>query len=776
MISNGKSKISLEEFLQTRGISTNNFHLNEKSILLQKIINMKRYQKNNNYSKYLLNEIYMNQNTKRKTLNDRLIKKDNSYNNFNINNNQRKNTIYNNYISNFGNAIKPINLKKREKNQNENLSINYNYFNDTLRTGNKKTEKEYIFHTSPKPLDTSNESILNRINRTNNEKYNNIGLNSFRHFQTSFKRSNNKFNDIIHRTDKKFIYKKKLQNDKFKKKPHVSRNRAALFLTGNNSKENSICNSIDFSIINRTSTNDKNYSLSKTSESFYILANRKMNKTFQNKNPIHTRNIKFLNHFIKYCYLYYIIIVKKFFNNLKKITLDIYSNNLSNLISNKKRLFEEFNQDDFDRETIKNKTSDNFFDGSNLSFISTNKKINKGFVYNRNKRIFNQNYQIKNLMNLLNNSRIENKNITNYENKKFAFDNEQEVNNSKRSPFFYGKNSNNIFSENDKINLSKSNIKSKNSDVKDNIIGFIQINNEINPFKIKNNNINFFNETKNQINEDEILSFRKKNSENNTNKSNPIINILNTNTTDNKLNIDMKYMSYSYAIKGSNKFNNNKLILENFCLQIVNNNSYNNKRIKKISLRVKNSRLIKEKEDYIDLNNNENRKKYLYSLSVIKEEDDEKYNNDSSFKRSNPFKKMEHYYNISNNSKLISKASIEKLIDGEKVINEEDIDYILNKSSSRYKCNSKKSQEIMVVSNFGSIMRNRINRKENAKSLIHGILILIKFFGSLCFKIRKYTYLKLKMNWKICRLITHIIRYGLKNEYKRIKMKKDAEV
>ena len=138
MISNGKSKISLEEFLQVRGISTNNFHLNEKSILLKKIINMKRYQKNNHYPKYLLNEIYMNQNTKRKTLNDRLIKKDNSLNNFNINNNQRKNTIYNNYISNFGNVIKPINLKKREKNQNENLSINYNYFNDTLRTGNKK--------------------------------------------------------------------------------------------------------------------------------------------------------------------------------------------------------------------------------------------------------------------------------------------------------------------------------------------------------------------------------------------------------------------------------------------------------------------------------------------------------------------------------------------------------------------------------------------------------------------------------------------------------------
>ena len=174
---------------------------------------------------------------------------------------------------------------------------------------------------------------------------------------------------------------------------------------------------------------------------------------------------------------------------------------------------------------------------------------------------------------------------------------------------------------------------------------------------------------------------------------------------------------------------------------------------------MKNSEIIKEKEDYVDLNNNENRKKYLYSLSIIKEEDDEKYINDSSFKKPFPFKKLEPYYNISNNSKLISKASIEKLIDGDKIINEEDIDQILSKSSSRYKNYDKKSQEIVIVSNFNSVMRNRINRKENAKALINGILILIEFFGSLCFNIRKNTFEKFKMSWKLSKMRTSIIKY-----------------
>ena len=56
-------------------------------------------------------------------------------------------------------------------------------------------------------------------------------------------------------------------------------------------------------------------------------------------------------------------------------------------------------------------------------------------------------------------------------------------------------------------------------------------------------------------------------------------------------------------------------------------------------------------------------------------------------------------------------------------------------------------------------MRNRINRKENAKALINGILILIEFFGSLCFNIRKNTFEKFKMSWKLIKLRTSIIKY-----------------
>ena len=187
-------------------------------------------------------------------------------------------------------------------------------------------------------------------------------------------------------------------------------------------------------------------------------------------------------------------------------------------------------------------------------------------------------------------------------------------------------------------------------------------------------------------------------------------------------------------------------------------------------MRLKNSRIIKEKEDYIDLTNEENRKNYLYSLSIIKEEDDEKNITDSSLVKGIPIKKFEHYFNISNNSKLYSKASIEKLIDGEKVIKEEDMDNILFSNSSSYRGHNKRSQEIMVVSNFYSVMRNRVNRKENAKSLINGILILIQFFGNLCFNIRKSTYEKIKINQKIKILITNITRKILKQPYMRIKM------
>ena len=795
MIPNGKTKTSLDEFLERRGIEKNNFHLNENSILLQKILLMKGH-KIINYNQFrpnfTLNNFYTNQNTKRKIVLNRLQKRTKEYKIFNDYNAQKKNTIYNNFVSNLPNVSKEKEKNKYLKEEKyDNLSINCNIFSDTINSKNE-AKKEYIFRTSTKTVNISNESILNRINRNKNDnKYNNSNDSFYnRFFETTYKIRDNKMTNNIFKTDKK-IYKKKINTDKFKKKKPLSRNKISLlFQENNNSKENSICNSIDFSIINKGSDNNKSNFLSTTNENFYILSkstNKANNKTL-NKNQIKIRNIKFLNHFIKYCYLYYIIIVKKFFNNLKKIKFETYSD-LSHLISNHKnnKLFEEFNKDDFDRETIKNRTSENFFtDGINLSLISA-KKNKKDFVYNRRKRISNQNYQTKNLMKILNNSKIENeKNISNYDNTKYIFDNENDkndkynrdtdkenINDEKKSPFFNGKNNYSDNYNNDKLNLSKNIMKSNNSEMKDNIIGFIQINNEINPFKIKNSHINFFDEAKNQIqeksnqqNEEEILSFRQKKSEKNNNQNifQSIKKIFNTKTKDNKLCIDIKYFSNTNYKQNSNKFEENELNIEKNSFQI-----YNNKRIKKISMRVKDSRLIKEKEDYIDLNNNENRKNYLYSLSIIKEEDDEKYINDSSLQKKIPLKKIDYYFNLSNNSKLISKTSIEKLIDGEKIIKEEDMDNILEQSSSRYSRNKNKSQEIMVVSNFSSIMRNRINRKENAKSLINGILLLIEFFGNLCFDIRKNSYFKLKMNWKIKKMIYYIKRYALKKSYKIIK-------
>ena len=769
------NKTSLDEFLERRGIEKNNFHLKENSILLQKIISMKRHPKNNsNFNQYYpnltLNNFYLNQNSNRKNIHTRLIKrpKENQI----LVNQQKKNTIYMNYISHFNkdSKDKEKNEKTKEEKKYDNLSLNHNLFTDTLNSKNEK-EKEYIFHTSTKPLDKSNENILNRINRNKKNDNRHTNNNSFnkRFFETTFKSRGNKWKYLLLKSKRNLVYKKKIYSETFKKKKPLSRNRISLLFPPGHSKENSICNSIDFSIINKTSfITEKKSALSKTSENFFISSKKQQNikKISQNKNQIRSRNIKFMNHFIKYCYLYYIIIIKKFFNNFKKISAP----SLSNLISNHKKgnIFEEFNKDDFDRETINYKTMDNFFnDGVNLSFISMNKN-KKNFVYNRNKRILNQKYQINNLMKILDISHIENdKSISNCENEKHNFDNEnngikyekdKENNDIERSPFFNGKsNMSNNYTE----------IKDRDKD-KDNIIGFIQINNEINPFKIKNNNINFFNEMKNQnsentftSNDDEILSFRQKTSDNKKN----IIKIFTAKSDDNKLNIDIKYFPNICNNKKSSKYSNNELSIEKNNFKINNN-----PRIKKITMRLKNSRIIKEKEDYIDLTNEENRKNYLYSLSIIKEEDDEKNITDSSLVKGIPIKKFEHYFNISNNSKLYSKASIEKLIDGEKVIKEEDMDNILFSNSSSYRGHNKRSQEIMVVSNFYSVMRNRVNRKENAKSLINGILILIQFFGNLCFNIRKSTYEKIKMDWKIKILIIGIIRRILKKPFMKIKM------
>ena len=311
-----------------------------------------------------------------------------------------------------------------------------------------------------------------------------------------------------------------------------------------------------------------------------------------------------------------------------------------------------------------------------------------------------------------------------------------------------------------------------------NILGFVKINNEINPFNIEDNNINFFDKdvsieiSKNKILNfpdrqqitDDILSFRKNNNPENLNKDKNnnfnIIKIKNITSEDNKINIDIKLINNNIFNNSSSRDNNNykDLHINKFFFEYINDKI----RIIKITARLKDAKLIKEKEEIIQQNNNYNNHNFLLNnLSIIKEEESP---------MTKTFKKKENYYPISNSSKLYSKISVEKLIDGEKEINEEDIDKILMDSLSDYNNNYYKlkklknwqSQEIMVVSNFNSAMKNRRYRKENAKLLIEGILYLIKFFGILCFNIRKDTYIKLKWNWKMNKFINYLISFCIK--------------
>ena len=120
------NKTSLDEFLERRGIEKNNFHLKENSILLQKIISMKRHPKNNsNFNQYYpnltLNNFYLNQNSNRKNIHTRLIKrpKENQI----LINQQKKNTIYMNYISHFNKDSKD--KEKNEKTKEEKNMIIY---------------------------------------------------------------------------------------------------------------------------------------------------------------------------------------------------------------------------------------------------------------------------------------------------------------------------------------------------------------------------------------------------------------------------------------------------------------------------------------------------------------------------------------------------------------------------------------------------------------------------------------------------------------------------
>ena len=311
-------------------------------------------------------------------------------------------------------------------------------------------------------------------------------------------------------------------------------------------------------------------------------------------------------------------------------------------------------------------------------------------------------------------------------------------------------------------------------------MGFIQINNEINPFNIKDNNINFFDkDIKNKLSKnkililpqnqqcnDEILSFRKRDEpeKNNKEKINNIIIINNFTSEDKKINIEIKYINNN-LFKNSIHENFNNLKINKFYLEFNKR-----KRIKKISARFIEAGLIKEKEYINQLDDNN---LFMNNLSIIKEEESPIMHT---------FKKMKNYYPISNNSKLYSKSSVEKIIDGDKEINEDDIDKILMGSLSEnkdkyYNCNKLKnwqSQEIMVVSNFNSIMRSRINRKENAKLLIEGILYLIKFFSILCFNIRRNTFIKLKWNWKLNKLRNYVILFCIKSNIKQSRIDKKS--
>ena len=380
-----------------------------------------------------------------------------------------------------------------------------------------------------------------------------------------------------------------------------------------------------------------------------------------------------------------------------------------------------------------------------------------------------------------------NKMIT-YENKKNCFDNENNNDNNDNndndimaSPFFNrivsqkkDTQTQSTYDEKNKISFKEKN------DLNKNIMGFIQINNEINPFNIKDNNINFFDkDIKNKLSKnkililpqnqqcnDEILSFRKRDEpeKNNKEKNNNIIIINNFTSEDKKINIEIKYTNNN-LFKNFIHENFNNLKINKFYLEFNKR-----KKIKKISARFKETGLIKEKEYINQLDDNN---LFMNNLSIIKEEESPIMHT---------FKKMKNYYPISNNSKLYSKSSVEKIIDGDKEINEDDIDKILMGSLSEnkdkyYNCNKLKnwqSQEIMVVSNFNSIMRSRINRKENAKLLIEGILYLIKFFSILCFNIRRNTFIKLKWNWKLNKLRNYVILFCIKSNIKQSRIDKNS--
>ena len=770
MLLRKQKKVNLDNFLSQRGINIlDNYHLEENSIFLKKVLNLRRHKKT------------MSHNFFQSSIDS--IPKESIYN-----------SIKNIYISN-PQSKKKLNYHSKvnsdtvsEYSDKNNIIESHNFRNNYL-TKNK------LFYSL---VNKSNEDILNRFNRNKNYKMKKFKTNNtiFSKYMDSYNSFNTPDRQITiknNRKIKKLLYTKKNKNSKFNSiynntPTNLSRNNLKYSHTqkNSNSKKNKISNIIDFSIIDKVNKRNNGIDkriLAKTSDNFYILNSRNQTKV----NPCHfsiiekkinkNKALKFFNHFIKYCYTYFILIIKKFFNNLKRI-----KNEKCKISNNNCSLFDEFNKDDFDKETIKNKTSDNFFEGLNDNSFSFTSEFKKNYIYNRQKRIYNQNFQEKNLIQILNMTKMDNTKFLNFENKRNCFDNEQ-INDSHNHNHINNYNSNN-----------------ENNYIKNEVNHSPFFNSKIKPIKRKSENNNLLNNNNNSINlknvecfdnkkknrissnkiliapenmqnnqiNDEILSFRKKNI-----SENIIIQNYNLSTNDNKLSIDIKYMN-DYCFKNSScPYNNLDLKIIKFDFSLLSNLS-NINRIKKITARLKDSKIVKEKEEILIKGyNNYNNNHLLYNLSTIKEED-ERAKNESPFVQT--FKAMEHYYPISNNSKLYSNASVEKIIDGDKEINEDDIDVILMDSLSGCKYNRVKklkswqSQEIMVVSNFNSIMRNRRNRKENAKLLIKGILCIIRFFSILCFNIRKDTYMELKLIWKINKFVNYLKIFCFKNHLKNAKI------
>ena len=430
MLLRKQKKVNLDNFLSQRGINIlDNYHLEENSIFLKKVLNLRRHKKT------------MSHNFFQSSIDS--IPKESIYN-----------SIKNIYISN-PQSKKKLNYHSKvnsdtvsEYSDKNNIIESHNFRNNYL-TKNK------LFYSL---VNKSNEDILNRFNRNKNYKMKKFKTNNtiFSKYMDSYNSFNTPDRQITiknNRKIKKLLYTKKNKNSKFNSiynntPTNLSRNNLKYSHTqkNSNSKKNKISNIIDFSIIDKVNKRNNGLDkriLAKTSDNFYILNSRNQTKV----NPCHfsiiekkinkNKALKFFNHFIKYCYTYFILIIKKFFNNLKRI-----KNEKCKISNNNCSLFDEFNKDDFDKETIKNKTSDNFFEGLNDNSFSFTSEFKKNYIYNRQKRIYNQNFQEKNLIQILNMTKMDNTKFLNFENKRNCFDNEQ-INDSHNHNHINNYNSNN---------------------------------------------------------------------------------------------------------------------------------------------------------------------------------------------------------------------------------------------------------------------------------------------------------------------------------------------